>query len=111
IGLSQIIAVSDSQESAPTDPTRPWPLTCQEAIDHLISKLDEPSKALVRDTWERDLILFHNGWGMGSRNSYGMWRGNTALVDSCAARRPGAERHPDEASMIIIEEVWKALQP
>jgi hypothetical protein len=108
--VTPVVSQTAQGSNAPSEQERPWPVTCQEAIDRLVRELDERSKARVRNTREKDLILFHHGWGTGIRNKYGMWRGNTALVDSCIARRAGAERHPDEASMIIIEEVWKALQ-
>jgi hypothetical protein len=75
-----------------------------------VKGLDEESKQRVRSTRREDLILLHHGWGTGIRNEFGMWGGNTALVDSCIARQPGAERHPDSASMIIIEGVWQVLR-
>jgi len=113
-----VFAATASAEPAAPDPPRAtdssaqegWPATCQEAIDRLVRELDEPSKERVRRTRREDLIRFHRGWGTGIRNDYGMWRGNKALVDSCIARRPGTQRHPDGASMIIIEGVWDALQ-
>lgn len=60
----------------------------------------------MRSTSEDDLIQFHHGWGTGIRNSFGLWRGNTALLESCGAK----DIHPDRCSMIIIERVWQRLQ-
>jgi hypothetical protein len=57
----------------------------------------------VRGTPRGDLIRFHHGWGTGIRNAFGLWGGNRALLDSCGGG------HPDDASMVIIEAVWKHL--
>ena len=64
----------------------------------------EKDKQTVRDTPKDKLILFHHGWGSGIRNSFGLWRGNRALMEDCKAK------HPDDASMVIIEAVWARLQ-
>ena len=74
--------------------------------DANLSKIPEEDKETIRKTKKDDLIMFHHGWGTGIRNHYGLWRGNHALVkDAC-----GEGCHPDDASMVIIEAVWKALQ-
>ena len=65
--------------------------------------MSEADKATVMDIAEEDLIQFHNGWGMGIRNGDNLWH-DMALVKALGAD------HPDEASMIIIKAVWKALQ-
>lgn len=100
----------DSGNAAQSPESAEWPVTCQQAIDLVLSGLDESSKREIATTPREDLVSFHHGWGMGIRNGTGMWRGNVPLVDSCIARRPGSQRHPDTASMIIIEEVWESLQ-
>lgn len=66
---------------------------------------------------EDALITLHQIWGMGIRNSFGMWQGNTALLRSCAAARgsdaSGASGvsvlFPDEAAMVIIEAAWRRV--
>lgn len=75
-------------------------------------------KMTVRSTPKDELILFHHGWGTGIRNAFGLWKGNAALMRSCAEARGGrtgagtgaAFLHPDSASMVIIEAVWLRLQ-
>jgi uncharacterized protein DUF6794 len=52
---------------------------------------------------------------MGIRNAFGLWQGNAALLKSCAEARygPGPDAmfmHPDDASGVIIEAVWRRLQ-
>lgn len=83
-----------------------WPSTVDEAAERLVTELDEPSKRTVRETPRDKLFTFHFGWGMGIRNSFGLWRGNARLLESC-----GGKAHPDECSMRIIERVWERLQP
>jgi hypothetical protein len=81
-----------------------WPKTVDEAVERLLAILDDESKRRLRDTAEKDLILYHFGWGQGLRNDFGLWRGNSELLASCGCA------HPDSASMVIIKAVWKRLQ-
>lgn len=86
-----------------SDPST-WPLTLDAAVEELLSRMSEADKQTVRDTPEDDLIQFHFPWGMGIRNEFGLWRGNTSLLASCGAS------HPDDASTVIIRAVWQRLQ-
>ncbi len=91
-------------------PKRPrssyWPKTVDAAVDNILATMDDKSKAQVRSTPRRNLARFHLGWGTGIRNEFGLWAGNTALLESCGGKRI----HPDDCSMIIIERVWDRLQ-
>ena len=49
--------------------------------------------------------MLHHGYGTHVRNSLGLWRGNEALIVSCA----GGLAHPDDVSMIIIESLWRSV--
>lgn len=83
-----------------------WPTTVKATVMDLLSKMPDENKETIRKTRKDDLIMFHHGWGTGIRNHYGLWRGNHALVeDAC-----GEGCNPDDASMVIIEAVWEALQ-
>ena len=84
-----------------------WPRTVDEAVNLILIKLDDASKAQVKSTARADLVKFHRGWGMGIRNSYGLWGGNTDLLKSC-----GDDKviHPESCSAVIIEHVWQKLQ-
>jgi hypothetical protein len=66
--------------------------------------MDEASKEVVRSTKEDDLVLLHFSWGIGIRNGFGLWSGNSALLESTGSW------HPDDASSVIIEAVWKRLR-
>ncbi|MFG6412315.1 DUF6794 domain-containing protein [Roseateles sp. DC23W] len=72
----------------------------------LLVRSGEPGKDILRQTKKDDLIGFHIGCGMGIRNHYGLWRGNEGLLeDAC-----GKGCNPDNASGVIIEAVWQAVQ-
>lgn len=81
-----------------------WPTTLEAATADIIGGMSEADKKTVRETKKGDLILFHHGWGTGIRNSFGLWQGNKALLKACGGG------HPDDASMVIIESVWKTLR-
>ena len=79
------------------------PTKLTEIVEDILNQISEADKATVMDTAEDDLIEFHNSWGMEIRNRYNLWH------DKALVKELGAE-HPDDASMIIIKAVWKALQ-
>jgi hypothetical protein len=91
-------------------PLRPrssfWPKTVDAVVDDILARMGSESKARVRATPRDELIQFHHGWGTGIRNHYGLWRGNTALLESCGSK----QMHPDSCSMVIIERLWERLQ-
>jgi hypothetical protein len=83
-----------------------WPITVQDTVKDILSRMSEKDKELVRKSKGGDLIMFHHGWGTGIRNYYGLWRGNQKLIKSAC----GGPCEPDDASMIIIRAVWQKLQ-
>jgi hypothetical protein len=87
-----------------------WPRTCDAAAELLLSRLDEGLRATLRQTPRERLIQFHHGWGQAIRNRLGMWGGNSALVKSCSAGRHDEIEFPDNASMALIEVVWRRVQ-
>ena len=82
-----------------------WPKTLEEAVSEIVSSLPAEDRERVKNTEKADLIKFHHGWGTGIRNDFGLWQGNKALRESAC----GKPCHPDDASMIIIEAVWRKL--
>jgi len=85
-----------------------WPTTVNEAAKRIVAAMNEDSKARVRTTKKEQLGQFDFGWGMGIRNSLGLWRGNEKLLESCGN---GTKVDPEACSMVIIEAVWTLLQP
>ena len=84
-----------------------WPTTIDEAVGVIIASLSDEDKALIAAMPESELIGMHFGLNMWIRNNLSLWQGNLALMQAFRKRDPGI--HPDDVSMLIIEEVWKRL--
>ena len=102
-------AAGETPDSAPASRVErdTWPTTVDEAARQIASAIDTESRDRIRATKKDQLIQYHHGWGMGIRNSLGLWRGNDKLLQSCGN---GTRVHPDSCSMMIIEAVWALLQ-
>ena len=85
-----------------------WPATIDEAAGVVIAALPEAEAAKIAGMPESELIHLHFGLGMWIRNNLGLWQGNDALMQALREREPGI--HPDDASMLIIEQVWRRLR-
>lgn len=82
-----------------------WPKTRKEAVDRVLSEMSEKDQETLRNTSKDELVRYHFGLGLGIRNDFGMWKGNNALLKDCGASIP------DDASMMIIRDAWRRLQP
>ncbi len=80
------------------------PRTVLEAVKQILGEMAAEDKREVRDMPKDELGQFHHGWGQGIRNSMGLWGRNPELLADTG------KSHADDASMVIIEAVWKALQ-
>jgi len=105
------IAILDRKkvEPGPADPVpakerAKWPKTVDEAVDRLLTELEPADQREIRSKAKDDLIVYHISLGLYIRNSFGLWGGNWALL------RSADENHPDNASGVIIEALWKRLQ-
>ena len=87
-------------------PPNIWPTSISETVTDILRRMPDQDKQRVWATKKDDLIKFHHGWATGIRNHYGLRRGNDKLIVSAC----GKPCHPDDASMLIIEAVWTALQ-
>ena len=78
----------------------------QERINTVVAEIIEGmtahQKKMVCTTSKDELILLHHGWGTSIRSQY-LWQ-DMELVNATG------KAHPDDASMVIIEAVWKRLQ-
>ena len=77
--------------------------TMAEVIEDIITIMGEDDRANVRSKTRDQLIEFHFGWGQGIRNYYRLGH-NEALMKTTG------KENPDDASEVIIEEVWKLLK-
>ena len=85
---------------------RRLPKTVQEAVDRVIAALGPEERELIRTADEADLGQFHFGLGTGIRAVFELWHGNIDLLKSCGSEN----MHPDDASMVIVEALWRQLQ-
>lgn len=86
-----------------------WPKTVEEAVEQLLSLMSEKDKQNFRKTPKKDLIMFHFSLGLYIRNNFGLWQGNRELLQSIN-KSDFPLVHPDDASSIIIEKLWKRLR-
>ena len=93
-----------TQETIQSEQNEELPRTVKDAVSNIISDMSYEDKLLVKTTKKNDLIKFHHGWGTNIRNGFGLWGGNKELL------KDAGKEHPDDASMVIIEAVWKELQ-
>jgi hypothetical protein len=79
------------------------PESLDEAIDRLMTILDDVQKAAIVAMREEYLIDLHFGLGMAIRNAFGLHEPGSQLLASCGVA------HPDDASEVIIRELWLQL--
>jgi hypothetical protein len=82
--------------------TKP-PESLDEAIDRLMTILDDEQKAAIVEMREEDLIDLHFGLGMAIRNAFGLHEPGSQLLAACNVAQP------DDASDTIIENLWFRL--
>jgi hypothetical protein len=83
-----------------------WPTTVDEAVRDLVSTLSIADKLEIQWTAKENIISLYSVWGLRIRNRYGLWRANDKLILSACA----GPCHPDDASMRIIEALWRKLR-
>ncbi len=101
----------DLIQSSMPDPQREaphWPATLDEAVRELISKLTLKDKTLIAKMSEDEVTGLHPTLGAYIRERFGLWSGNKLLMQSCLLES-GKEISEDEASAIIINELWQRL--
>ncbi len=93
-----------------------FPGTVAEAANKVLSGLSEEDKEVLREAPRDRLHELHFGLGSFVRNSRGLWGGNDEMMEACARARhpeedglPYLSVHTDEASAVIVEEVWRRL--
>ena len=83
-----------------------WPKTVDETVDLIIADLSNEDKEMIREMSKGGLVTLHHELGMCIRNSFGLWEGNTELLEACGS----PVMKPDSASAVIIEATWKRLR-
>ena len=70
----------------------------------LLELVPEDEQAKIAVMKEDDLLMLHFGLGQWVRNNLGLWESNQPLLDATG------ERHPDDASGVIIRAFWLRLR-
>jgi hypothetical protein len=87
-----------------------FPKTVDGAVEILMAEMALNDKAKIAKTEEEDLSGLHMFLGAYIRRVFGLWSGNCSLRESCAKAAGKDKIHPDEASSIIIKELWNKLK-
>ncbi len=85
-----------------------YPKTLEEAVERVLSLMAEEDKKKLKNTTEGDLGNLHFRLAMMIRGACGLWKGNGVLIRSCCPNT--FPTHPDDASGVVLEAVWKTLQ-
>ncbi len=92
------------------DQSKPlFPGNIDEAVDKLLSELSFKDKTKIANMSEVDLINLNISYGIYIRNEFRLW-GNELLLASCGAYAGVNEISPEQASYVIIKELWEKLQ-
>jgi hypothetical protein len=86
------------------------PQTVDEAIDRLLSDMSVNNEIHLATMNKNDLIDLHFSLGNYIRNSFGLWTGNEALMESCRMVSGNQDLHVDDVSMVIIKALWEELK-
>ena len=86
------------------------PQTVDQAVDRLLSELSFKEKTKIANIPKKDLACLHFSLGMHIRNKFELWSENKELIESCQLVSGDNYLHPDDASSVIIDNLWKRLQ-
>ena len=86
------------------------PITVDQAVERLISELSFKDKTIIANMAEVELSVLHTTVGEYIRNEFGLWSGNKDLLTACCFFAKRDKVSEDDASSIIIRELWKRLR-
>ncbi|MDM8539276.1 hypothetical protein QUF70_21180, partial [Desulfobacterales bacterium HSG17] len=86
-----------------------YPKSIDEAVEKLISELSLKDRTLMANMDKDELIDLTNTLGLYIRNKFGLWEGNNDLLESCKKLSGEEQLDVDDASMVIVQELWKKL--
>ena len=85
------------------------PQSVNEAVNVLMSEMILKDKTKIVNMSEFDLEFLNVTLGQYIRNNFRLSTCNDALMESCKQLSGKDKLHPDMASQVIIEELWKKL--
>ena len=86
-----------------------FPVNIDGAVDTLLSELSFKDKTKIANMSEVDLIKLNISYGIYIRNEFRLWS-NESLLASCGTYAGVNKISPEQASYIIIKELWEKLQ-
>ena len=86
------------------------PKTVELAVERLSANMPLKVKAELAKQSEDDLVKLHFTYGAFLRNQFGLWSNNIDLLDDCRKVSGNTFIQPEEASLVIIKELWKRLK-
>jgi hypothetical protein len=86
------------------------PRTVDQAVDILIKEMTLFDKTSIARMEEHDLVDIHLSLGSYIRTTFGLWSGNEALLQDCRSKSDKEDMQENEASSVIIQELWKQLR-
>ena len=100
--------LKDGERKANSKPTE-LPKTVEETVDRLVIETALKDKTTLANIEETDLIALHFTLGIYIRNKY-LYPRNKKLLESCRQKALDKYLHWDQASMVIIKELWRRLR-
>ena len=85
------------------------PKTVEDAVKRLVAEMALKDKTTLANMEETDLIALHFTLGIYIRNKY-LYPRNKKLLESCRQKALDKYLHWDQASMVIIKELWRRLR-
>ncbi|MEJ2657492.1 MAG: hypothetical protein P8012_09890 [Desulfobacterales bacterium] len=86
-----------------------FPINIDGVVDRLIEELSFKDKTKIANMSETDLVKLNISWGGYLRNEFRL-RSNDPLLESLKSYAGVNNMTPDQASYIIIKELWERLQ-
>ena len=80
-----------------------------DVVNRLISELSFKDKTKIANMSEVDLLKLNMSWGIYIRNEFRL-EGNDPLLQSLKSYAGVNKINPEQASYIIIKELWEKLQ-
>jgi hypothetical protein len=105
IGPSRTLPIRDRFSKSES-----YPETVKEAVDRLIYHLPLKDRMRVLKMDANEVSMLNHTMGKYIRNRFGLLYGNTELIESCRALSSKKDLNPDDASEVIISELWKTLK-
>ena len=86
-----------------------FPPTVDTAVEKILVDLSRRDRTRIANMDEKDLIVFHQSYGIFIKNEFRLW-GNEPLMKSCCEIAGLKSVNPDQASYIILKELQRRIQ-